>query len=84
MICNVFFYLFYPWIRATLNVAYNLYLAEVRSGDVSDAELVQKFMRYHLDDYMSKAFKNHWFRIIFAPHTIITSPELYEHRVSPQ
>lgn len=82
---NILFTLFYPWIRATLKMAYSMYLEEVHmsSGVIvyTEGDSVRNFMRYHIDDYMNKAFVEHWPKIIFRPHTIICSPELFEYKV---
>lgn len=83
---KILFNLFYPWIRANLKMAYSMYLDDIDKSRglypyPNEADKVRYFMRYRVEEYMGKAFSEHWPRIIFQPHTIICSPELFEYKV---
>lgn len=74
--------LLYPWVDACLRAAYNEFLDErdFLTANKTDKEIVRVFMMYYLDEYMNKAFNKHKARIVFAPWSITTQPELYEYK----
>jgi hypothetical protein len=75
-------FLLYPWVDACLKMAYTEYLdaGGFNNFRFTEEDVVRHFMKHRVDDYMKIALKKHWARIIFMPWTIISSPELYEHR----
>lgn len=79
MTAKLLTFLFFPWVDAALRAAYNMYLSESRVFG-SEERQVRQFMKYHVGDYMKKAFEKHYLRIMFAPWTIVTSSELYEYK----
>lgn len=84
MAAKILTFMFYPWVDACLKAAYNEYLDKHGSKklerNLTEEYIIKHFIRYHIDDYMKIAWNKHCVRIIFAPWTITTSPELYEHK----
>lgn len=73
--------LFYPWIDATLNLAYSDYQKShqfnyfVKSYSVEVANKV--FHETVIEDYMKKAFFKNWKTIVFRPWSIAPNHERF-------